>query len=257
MSKFLDRLERASRSTGPSLGFGAASRSEVIPALALVGKVSHAGSADAAALLARIGADAALLEGVAVGNSLDEVLAKLEDVPWGPRLDEAVDAEDGYRDKGCDFLAFGPERPVMGASDDNTGSLLAISPDLDERALRSIEGLPVDVVLLTLVPAGGSLTMGDLMSVGSVRVMFSKYLLLDLPHIPSTKELEALRDMGVDGLVVDTASTSAKDMESLKEGLRTLPRRKPKSPRHAATLPSAGFTRDTPPPPEEDDEEDF
>lgn len=241
MSKFLDRLEKINQRAVRSMGFGAPARAEKLPAMALIGALSNSGkSAQGAANLAKIGADGALIQRGQGKASIKKVGGALDGVPWGFRVQGLEGKEaNGYKEQGCDFLAFGPERVMLGAlGDEDTAYLLCVQPDMDERQLNTVEGLPVDGVLLKLDSAQLPLTMEDLIAVGSVRMAFSKYLLLEVSGVPTARELEALRDMGVNGLVVDADSLSVKKLEELKESLSSLPKpQKGKSGGASAVLP--------------------
>ena len=259
MSKFLDRLKRISRGTTISMGFGAAGRSEKLPSLALVGTLSDpAKSAKGAAVLAGIGADGALIQGH-TDASLKKLAKTLDNVPWGVRV-EGLQQEQAsrYKERGCDFLAFRPEGALVGAlEDEDTGYLLCVQPDMDERFLRAIEDLPIDAVLLPMASAEPPLTLQHLITIGSVRGAFSKYLLLEVPGLLSTGELEALRDIGVDGLVVDATAFSSKELEGLSERLMGLPRRQStKAKRPSPILPISAHTQSGPSPSEQDEDED-
>ena len=258
MSKFLDRMERINRGPTSTMGFGAAARSEKLPSLALVGALSDpAKSAKGASVLAGIDADGALIEGHTNG-SLTKLAKALKNVPWGVRV-EGLQQEQAsrYRERGCDFLAFPPERALLGALEDSdTGYLLCVQPDMDERLLRAIEDLPIDAVLLPMASVEPPLTVQHLITIGSVRGAFSKYLLLEVAGVLSAGELEALRDMGVDGLVVDATALSSKELEGLKERLLAIPRRQSTGAgRPSAILPTSAHTPSGPSSSEDDDDE--
>jgi hypothetical protein len=264
MSKLLDRLERINRGAPAAMGFGAAARAEKVPPMALVGMLSSRdSSAQGASVLAKIGADAALISGGGEGEVPGQVAQALDSVPWGLRV-QGLKGEEAshYREQGCDFLAFEPEGALLGAieKNENTAYLLCIQPDMETRSLRAIEHLPVDAVLLSLDSVEPPLTLQHLITVGAVRSAFSKYLLLQVPGVLTRGELEALRDMGVNGLVVDANALSAEELEGMKESLLNLPRPQgSKSRRASAILPRTDPGPSSTPIPveEEEDEEDF
>ena len=104
--------------------------------------------------------------------------------------------------------------------------------------LRALEDLPVTAAFTSLA-VDGPLTLQRLIDVGSLRTMFDKYLLVQVNPGLSARELEGLRDMGVDALVVDVAAASEDSLKALKESLLKLPRqRKPRSEKTSAVLPS-------------------
>ncbi len=260
MSKFLDRLEKINQGAARSLGFGASAQAETLPAMALIGALSNSGkSAKGAANLAKIGADGALVQGGNGKAAIKQVGGALDSVPWGLRV-EGLDGKEAnsYKEQGCDFLAFGPEKVMLGAlGDEDTGYLLCVKPDMDERQLNTVEGLPVDGVLLKLDSAQPPLTIEDLIAIGSVRMAFSKYLLLEMSGVPTARELEALRDIGVNGLVVDADSLPVKKLEELKKRMSSLPKPpKAKSGLASAVLPRMPKAADVLPAQEEEEWDD-
>ena len=239
MSKFLDRLDKLSRGPTTALGFGAGGRTEKLPGMALIGDLSSGKrSAQAAATLSKIGADAALVQGDGPEGIPKNVAEALKDVPFGVRASSLTeDAVTGLRDQGCDFLAFAPDGAQVGAlSDEDAGYVLCVPHDMDEQSLRAIEDLPVNVVLLALDSVEPPLTVQHLLAIGVVRGSFSKYFLLEVPAGLTSGELEGLKEMGVDGLVVDATATSAKEMTGLKDRLMALSHRQRNRGRKSGTV---------------------
>ena len=261
MSKLLDRLDKLNRGVTASMGFGPSARSETLPAMALIGMLPNVRkSIQASSNLAKTGVDGALIEAPNTEKMLTELSQTLKDVPWGIRVQElAVEQASQYKDQGCDFLAFSPQTAPVGALEDrDTAYLLCISPDMDERALRAIEDLPVDVVLLPSTSVELPLTLQHLITISSVRSTFSKYLLLEVPGVPTAGELEGLRDIGVDGLVIDATSVSAWDLGKLKEGISSVPRRqRSRETRASAILPRTAYTLGRTPSHEGEEEDDL
>ena len=259
MSRFLDTLERINRGPTTSMGFGTAARTEKVPAMALLGILSDPGkSVQGAATLARIDAEGALIEGKKTEKTLKKIAQTLDSVPWGVGVQELNGEQvSHYREHGCDFLAFGPERALVGAiGNEDTAFLLRIQPDMDERSLRAIEYLPVDAVLLSLGYMEPPLTIQHLITVGSVRDAFSKYLLLEVPGVLTAEELESLRDMGVDGLGLDATAVPADELEGLKERILALPRQqRNRTNKASAILPRTTYTPPGVPSHEEEEEE--
>ena len=261
MSKLLDRLERVNRGPVASLGFGAAARVNKTRPMALIGTLSDPGKAvEGASGLAKIDADGALIDGLDLQKNQKQLAQALDTVPWGVRV-PGLDSEQvsQYKEQGCDFMAFPAEKALLEAlGEADTAYILSIQPDIDEKLLRAIETLPVDAVLLPFKSADSPLTLQHLLTISSVRRAFSKYLLLELPGAPTSKEMEALRDVGVNGLVVDTTVVSAEKLAGLHEELLALPRRKrDRGERATAILPGTFYQQSgTPSRREEEEEED-
>ena len=247
MSKLLDRLDRISKGTANQMGFGAAVRAEKTPPMVLVGRIGKAKATATASALSEAGFDGAVLDGIPADDS-GKITDSLKDVPWGLKLEEVTTEQvAASREKGCDFLAFSSDKAFLEALSDNDkvddeeGRILCISADMDERVLQVIDDLPVGAVLLSLDSVKPPLTMDHLLTIGSVRGCFNKYLLVELSGDLSSAELEGLRDIGVDGIVVDASSMSKTALKQCKERLQGLSRRqrKPQG-RAGALLPMGG-----------------
>ena len=226
--------------------------------MAILGRLSDpAKSAQGASNLTKIGADGALIEGIEAEDISKALASSLDNVPWGIGVQELKGEQTSqYREQGCDFVAFSAERAFLEAfEDEETAYLLRVQADMDERYLRAIEDLPVDVVVLRLESLNLPLTIEHLITIGSVRNTFSKYLLLEMPGVPSSGELEGLRDIGVDGLVVDAIRLSAKKLQQLKDSLLALPRRqRSRSGKASAVLPHGAYAPPSSSSSEDDDE---
>ena len=83
MSRLLDRLERVNRGATNSMGFGNVARAEKVPPMVLLGTLSDPGkSAQGASILAQIGADGTLIEGMSVEEIKEKLIKPLDKVPW-------------------------------------------------------------------------------------------------------------------------------------------------------------------------------
>ena len=241
MSNLLSRIEKISRGSPAPIGFGAASRAAQSPAMAIVGLLTPK-SRRKAKTLADLDADGALLVDITADKALDSISNSLRSVPWGVKADELDSkAAAALIKKGCDFFFVTPDNvTVEAARDDRAAFILSLPADPGDGLLRALEDIPVNAAFLSL--ADGPLTLQRLIDVASVRAMFDKYLFVQVPAATSSRELEALRDVGVDALVIDMATTTKKSLTALKKRLTELPRqRKPRSERTSAVLP-AGLT---------------
>ena len=258
MSKFLDRLDKITRGVPAPMGFGTSGRAEKLPTMALIGLLSRSHN-KGASLLAKINADGALIQGAETEAQLQQLGELLGDIPWGVSVQNL--SEDGasrYLEQGCNFLAFTADQATLAAlSGEDTAYLLYISPDLEERSLRAIEELPVDAVILTMDSLEPPLNLQHLMDVGAIRCMFNKYLLVHLPQPVGPGELRGLRDIGVDGVIIDVASASAEGLREMKKHLLNLPKpRKPRLSKTDAVLPHTAYQAPSSPQEEEDDDYD-
>ena len=257
MSEFLDSLEKISTNAPAPLGFGVR-REQRPPGMALVVQISsnHASGSEAISDLSPQGV---LLSGIDDLPSLKKIAPGLPSIPWGISPGTVTeDSVNGYKEAGCDMLAFGlADTPVSAINSDEMARLLYLDPDADERQLRAINPLPVDVVLIDVTSQSGTWTLGDLTNVTAISSRVNKYILVSISQPPGAKDLEVLRDAGVHGLVVDAGSVSKEGLVKLKSDLQEMPRPQPgRKNRNAAVLPSSVFSADRSPAPQEPDEDD-
>ena len=259
MSKFLDRIEQISRGAPVALGFGA-TRPEKVPGMALVGLITSDYSKGVSAV-AELAPDAALVAAGTGKESVSELTKSMDSkLPWGVRATSmTIEEVQAYREGGCDLLAFPLEgTPVAAVATDEIARILCVDPDIEERELRAIMALPVDILLLSMSGHSGPWTLSELASVGSVsRRSGDKYILVEVSQPPDGKELEALRDIGVNGLVVDVGQVPSEALAGLKKELLDMPRQRPgRRTRRDAIVPSSAFSSGEAPGREDDDEEE-
>jgi len=259
MSKFLDRLEQISRGAQVALGFGA-TRPEKVPGMALVGLVTSNYSKGVSAV-AKLAPDAALIAAGTGKESVSDLTKSLDSkLPWGVQATSMTqDDIRAYIESGCDLLAFPMEgTPISAVATDEIGRILCIAPGIAEEELRAIMALPIDMLLLSMSGHSGPWTLSELASVGSIsRRSGDKYVLVEVAQPPDGKELEALRDIGVHGLVVDVGQVPAEALAELKKGLLDMPRQRPgRRTRRDAIIPGSAFSSAEAPGREDDDEEE-
>ena len=260
MSKFLDRLEQINLGTPTSMGFGV-SRAQKPPGMALVGLVSGNHS-EGIQTLTDLVPDAALVSGIDDPSVVkDLVQAFGSDIPWGARLSSLNEKEaQTFEDGGCDLMAFSLQgTTVTAVASEEIARILCIGMDIDLDQLRAIDALPVDVLLLPMADLSTPWTLPDLASIGSISNRVNKYILVEVSQLPSPKELEALRNIGVRGLVIDVAAVESQKLAELKTAMQDMPRqRSGRKERVTAILPASafpgGFTPEREEPEPEEDE---
>ncbi len=239
MSKLVSRIEKISRGSPAPIGFGASGRAARTPAMALIGILSGNSQKDAKCLVG-LDADGALIADANPDEEFASLVEALGSTPWGVKADELNgETADGLIRQGCDFfLVHADSVTVEAARDDRAAFILSLPEGASDGFLRALEDLPISAAFTSLT-ADGSLTLQRLIDVGSLRTMFDKYLLVQVNPGLSARELEGLRDMGVDAVVVDMATASEDSLKAMKESLLKLPRqRKPRSEKASAVLPS-------------------
>ena len=208
MSKFIDKLNQASQTELQIMGFRAAKTVSPKPKMLLVASLAQADVSGVADYVA--GADAGLLP-VHEFNSgiktIQKISKSVPDIPWGGWL---KDMEGGGRKQmlevGCDFVVFpATDTSLAMLQDGEVGKILQVKVSLSEGLLRTINDLPVDAVLI----AGDQeedyfLTWHHLMLFRHFASLLAKPLFI--PADVTAKELQALWDGGVDGVVVEVGT---------------------------------------------------
>lgn len=242
MGKFLDLMERIVNGAPASLGFGAA-RATKVPSMALITLVSGR-YAHGLKTVATLAPDAALVSGLKGPAALGDIKGGMPAIPWGVSTEGLSEAEaQEYRGHGCDLLAF----PLQGTTaaaleEEEVGRVLCLEPHVPEQELRAIDTLPVDALLVNMTVVSGPWSLQDLMAVGAISRRSSKYVLALVSQPPGKKDLEALRDLGVRGLVLDVGAASLESLNDLKATLLQMPRkRQQRKERTTALLPGSVY----------------
>ena len=266
MSKLLDLLERIRDGAPAPLGFGAA-RTENLPGMALIGRSSRATRPSrgrrprglSRAAVAHL--DAAIVDRGGSADYLAEMGRLLDDLPWGAAVTDLASADAAaLRESGADLVALTLNGAAAALADaENLARLLIAEPVWEDRELRAVAALPVDALILDLTAITGPWTLADLVKVGALSRRVDKYILVAVAQPPAAPDLAALRDMGVNGLIVALETMDAAALAALKADLRAMPRPRPRRrERRAAAIPGAAFAPAAPPSrdPEPDDGDD-
>ena len=262
MSKLLDLLQRISDGSPVPLGFGAA-RSGNLPGMALLGRAARParGRRPRGLTETAVGSlDAVIVDDASSAEQLTQLASQFSTVPWGVGLNDLTETTaQACQAGGADLLTFsldGTEAAAVSGVDD-VARLLSVSADLTDRELRAIAALPLDGLVLDMKHVAGPWTLADLVHVGKISRRVEEYVLVEVTAAPASKDLEALRNMGVSGLIVEPSTLRGSTLADLKAALLDMPR--PRSRRRSqlrATAPGPGFAPASPPT-REDEEDDY
>ena len=252
-SKFLERLDEIREGAPPRMGFGA-TRSERLPGLALI--ISAEGK-DGAASAGGLAPDAVIVSGSAAAQA-GEIGEAASGVNWGVRADELSTADAAaWREAGADPIVFSLAGTALGAvTSKDAARVLAVDSGQSPEDLRDINPLPVDAVLVSLPGDPAGWTLQDLSALARVSGRVGKHLLAEVDGAPDGDTLEALRNAGVAGLVINL-SVGEEAINGLKESLLNMPR--PGSDRRSrsnAILPGSVYAARRPAPAEADPDDD-
>ena len=231
MSKFIDKMEKVGLQLPTPLGFGTASkREEQPPAIMLVGHVTPDELAKTPGL-AEAKVDAFL---VSLGSwdekVLDSIKEALGDRIWGVRVGDGINEEQAglSKDKGCDFIVFEANNTSAAVlNDEDMGKVIAVDNGLDEDAAHAMQGLSIDGAMYS--PEGDvlPLTVQRLIEIQQVHGLTGDPFVMSAPSELGAAELEAFRNAGITGLLVELSALDA--VAKTREAINKLPRRKHKT----------------------------
>ena len=236
MSKLIQRIERLGKDTPAPLGFGAATRRKAAPTMVLL--VSTA-DPSAAAKLEDISLDGVIYTSPAAkGADLAKASSSLKDVPWGSQVEIlTVDQVKELVDAGCDFITLtGTTASLEALQSEDLGKFLVVPAGIKEEHAHSLEVLPVNAVIFADV-VSAPLNLESLIALAAVRGEIGCAFLIRVNGTLSAWELECLREIGVEGVIVDLASTDAEALTALAKAILDLPRRRSRSEMSSPSLP--------------------
>lgn len=258
MSKLTDHLDALGRVSMAPLGFAARPRATASPTMLLIGA---APAAEADKYADSEGVDAFLLTGADKVAADASPLNAFDGKLWGVSVGEiGFDGLDNLKSKGCDF--------VVPSSDDHSAAVLRdddmtrgyeVDTSLTEELARVIEFLPIDFLVLTPPPGLWPLKLSGLIKLESAVSLVGRHFVLRVEQPPTTEELEVVRNLPVDALLVDLTATSPDDLRKYRKCIDGLPPRKPRpgaGDHHDATVPQTGVLDAGHQHEEEDEDED-
>jgi len=162
----------------------------------------------------------------------------LKDVPWGVQVENPpADQVAELVEAGCDFITLtGMTAPLEALHNEDLGKFLVVSSDLKEEHAHSLEVLPVDSVMYADA-VSSPLSLEGLLKLAAVRGEIGRSFLLPVIGNLTAWELECLRDIGIEGVVVDLDTTDATGLKMLGQAILDLPRRKLRNEFSSPSLP--------------------
>ena len=248
MSRLADKIKRAGRVEPAPIGFGAPPERRASATILCLLRLERDEAKKVAQAAAA--ADAVIITGVDP-DKLADALKKLGDVPAGLRLQDAKrTGVAAAREAGADFVVLDEQSAADAVLEEKTGLVLTVDRDAGDTDLRALAGLSLDA--LDVGPLGEPFTLRRLMGLRRVSLLSQTPLLVDVPAGTEASRLEALREAGVAGVVLD--GRSADKLQALLEAVLSLPPRgRRREGRTEALLPSVAATASS----EEEEEPDY
>ena len=240
MSKLIDLISKLGQQSAQPIGFGALTgRVEAAPTMALIGSTSVSALEASLGSGAPGGVGAILLSGDEVKSVLE--LSKsgaIDDLIWGlsagplstSDLNESIAA-------GCDFVLIEPDSPAGVVGKPDLGTIVATAEPVDRQTGAALRALNVHGSLNTSDVGSNGLNFNALVEIVKVGASVGGVMFLSVNQQTSTADLTAMRDAGVDGLVVPLGDIEL--VEQIAESIRDMPaRRRPEARGFSVTAPT-------------------
>ena len=215
MSKFIDKLNRLTRSEPQPIGFRAKQPDLPKPKIQLIASLAQEHAESLAGKVT--GADAGLLRIFNPGKGAETMQKLCQDIPdmlWGGWLQNGgQDAIEQMNKAGCDFFVFpAAGTPLAIIENAREGSILEIDSSISEGLLRASNELPVDAVLISAEQKEGrTLTWQNLMLFQHFARLLTKPMLVCIPAKITGSELKELWEAGVTGVVLEVGVEDPQD----------------------------------------------
>ena len=214
MSKISDFLEKIHSAAPTPLGFGA-DRSEKAPGLGLFASLNKPTKQKLSTLSNNVDA-------IIFSEKPDNNLVKDIAIPWMCSGTDSEDSVSSLVEIGCDSIHCDLSAEVSAIANDNISVFLSVPVESDWNQLMILNTLPVDGYIINPKDLS-SISLKKLSEIGSITRSTDKYCLLSINQSPTASELEALRKVGVMGLIINGDEVSTPDIKKLKTNLTDMP----------------------------------
>lgn len=237
MSKLEERIKKVVKSAPAPMGFAISSARASDATMLVVVRLSP-GDLGKIGDAASKGADVIIADGVDAGK-LKREASKAGDAVVGAALERASRGEvASIKEAGADFVALGLDSAKAEAMlEKNVGFVLSVALDAEDTELRLIADLQLDALVVPQVQTG--FTVRELLKLRRIAALGRTPLLMEVDAGIDASALQALRESGVVGVIVDASSIGK--LGKLRETISALPARGHRREEKAeATIPSGG-----------------
>lgn len=245
MSKLLDQLDQMSRGATQPMGFTATPiKKDVTPQMLLLAYVETV-TQKKIDELSKAKLDAFILR--TSKKDLASSVNPLKTEMWGIAIPNPTSKQlEICKANGNDFIIYEIDNtPADLIEEGEIARVLRVSHSLEETTIRALEDLPFDIVLLQGPESSKSLMLTDLVNISSVRSAISRYLFIEWSGDLTIRDLQHLRDIGVDGIVLDSSSADTETFKAVRKGINAIPKRKPRGDqRSSAVIPRLDLVHD-------------
>ncbi|MFC1923936.1 hypothetical protein ACFLT3_00725 [Chloroflexota bacterium] len=229
MSRFIKKLRQISENAAPPLGFKKTVTSPRRQMMLIASLPQD--NVGLATQLTTTEVDSVLVHHQDLGKeskTSQQMAGSTGDIPWGAWLDEVAEEDvDKIQEAGGDFIIFVASKTPASLLEEEIGKVIKIDLSSDGDTLETIDQLPIDGILLDLTAEGENLTISQLMDCQWLSGSINKPLLVVIQQESTEKEIRALWEVGVCGVVVKAKEKA--ELVKLCHAIEALPsaRRKP------------------------------
>ena len=227
LAKLIERLHDLGKSDPAPIGFGRPVQQKRRPALLLIGEANPGQLKSLVSKGAVEHLDAVLMTGAPSEKDAEAI----GDTLWGARLSDADETGlDRLKSSGCDFIIIGSdEAPASILRDDGMARGKELPLEITERQARVLDDLPFDFLTLSYGEKPGKLTIAGLLEYQAAVSMVGKHIVLQVAKMPSEAELNVLRDLPIDAVIVPAGGMTSAQGQAAREAIDAIEPRKPRS----------------------------
>ena len=205
MSKFVDKLQRLSKSSALRPDFHPAANEPKNSSMLLVAELSGVDIKEAK-VIADGNVDAGLILNQNFNTKIIKQMAEvMADVPLGVFVkdmsEEKMSELTGWD---CDFVVFDMKMSAIALQGERIGKFLMVEPSLEQGLVRAINCLEVDGVFINRGEES-FITVEHLLICQRFSELLSKPLVVTLPSLVTSAELSNLWQIEIDGIVIPSA----------------------------------------------------
>ncbi len=224
MSKLARRLKNISDTATPAVGFRAGMTAVKHQGPVLIAIVAR--DIKSARVAVDSGADAVLVE-ACPEKDLTDIAGAVPTAPCGIIQNDKTTDLGAMKFTGIDFLVFSPANaPASWLKLDGPAKIAKVPANVEPHALRGIERVGVDGVLLDRSEDIEFVSVEFLMNCHYLKGALSKPLLAALPSGASAEDVVDLWDAGIDGFVIDAGPEVLRSISKTILGLAPRAKRK-------------------------------
>lgn len=255
MSNLIESLENVGTVVPTKIGFGAKRSYEKNPSLLLVALCD----AKTASVETQCKADSYIIATEKIAKSdLKSAKTLSKGTPWGLWANNLTPSSlNDIKGQGGDFFIFSTiNTPAEILATEDLGRLITVPIEFPEELGNSLEGIPVDAVIIAGLEEISPLSVKELMQIRSVRDLISKPLMLLRSQPLSRGELTVIQEVGIQGIVLDLRTMRMQDVSQVQDAINELPPRRNKRDNTSALLPKLTHNVASLQMDEEDEDED-